>query len=101
MVFLLPPPSHPPQGTSIEATFWRDAADRYYDALEDGKVSPTVFLFLLVGRPVPRLPQCYSTMEDGKVRRTVCMYICILFGLNACLFFIRRCCDSLEDGTAR
>lgn len=26
------------QGTAIEATFWRDAADRYYDTLEEGKV---------------------------------------------------------------
>lgn len=25
-------------GTSIEGTFWREAADRYYDTLEDGKV---------------------------------------------------------------
>lgn len=27
------------QGTAIEATFWRDAADRSYDLLEEGKVS--------------------------------------------------------------
>ena len=26
------------QGTAIEATFWRDAADRAYDVLEEGKV---------------------------------------------------------------
>lgn len=26
------------QGTSIEGTFWREAADKYYDTLEDGKV---------------------------------------------------------------
>jgi replication factor A1 len=25
------------QGTAIEGTFWRDAADRYYDLLEEGK----------------------------------------------------------------
>lgn len=26
------------EGTSIEATFWRDAADKYFDMLEEGKV---------------------------------------------------------------
>lgn len=26
------------RGTSIEATFWREAADRCYDALEEGRV---------------------------------------------------------------
>lgn len=26
------------QGTAIEGTFWRDAADRYYDSLQEGKV---------------------------------------------------------------
>lgn len=26
------------QGTAIEGTFWRDAADRYYDVLQEGKV---------------------------------------------------------------
>lgn len=28
------------QGTAIEATFWRDAADQAYDLLEEGKVGP-------------------------------------------------------------
>jgi len=26
------------QGTAIEATFWRDAADQAYELLEEGKV---------------------------------------------------------------
>lgn len=26
------------QGTAIEATFWREVADKVYDALEEGKV---------------------------------------------------------------
>ena len=32
----------PAQGTSIEATFWRDAADAAYDLLEEGKVGARV-----------------------------------------------------------
>ena len=29
----------PVQGTAIEATLWREAADKHFDSLQEGKVS--------------------------------------------------------------
>ncbi|GAB4813811.1 hypothetical protein N2152v2_000857 [Parachlorella kessleri] len=45
------------QGTTIEATFWRDGADRFFDAMEDGKG-----MLLCDGAD-----RFYDAMDDGKV----------------------------------
>lgn len=88
------------QGTQIEASVWRDLADRYYDLLEEGKACSCPRFVLDLAADLPRQGQpcqpvdCVST-QNQHVRHTAltasstsypCCYSCfVILGKEKCV----------------